>query len=80
VLPDIHPLLKDAGYEPYDVGVMGELDVRMTRSCLAASRWPRRWRRSGMAASTTRRSAGRYTRAEADDGVACAAVQLALEE
>jgi hypothetical protein len=29
-LPDIHPLLKDAGYEPYDVGVMGELDVRMT--------------------------------------------------
>ncbi len=30
VLPDIHPLLKDAGYDPYDVGVMGELDVRMT--------------------------------------------------
>jgi hypothetical protein len=30
LLPDIHPLLKDAGYEPYDVGVMGELDVRMT--------------------------------------------------
>jgi len=29
-LPDIHPLLKEAGYEPYDVGVMGELDVRMT--------------------------------------------------
>jgi hypothetical protein len=29
-LPDIHPLLKAAGYEPYDVGVMGELDVRMT--------------------------------------------------
>ena len=29
-LPDVHPLLKDAGYEPYDVGVMGELDVRMT--------------------------------------------------
>ena len=29
-LPDIHPMLKDAGYEPYDVGVMGELDVRMT--------------------------------------------------
>jgi hypothetical protein len=28
-LPDIHPLLKSAGYEPYDVGVMGELDVRM---------------------------------------------------
>ena len=29
-LPDIHPLLKDADYVPYDVGVMGELDVRMT--------------------------------------------------
>jgi hypothetical protein len=29
-LPDVHPLLKEAGYEPYDVGVMGELDVRMT--------------------------------------------------
>lgn len=27
-LPDIHPLL-DAEYSPYDVGVMGELDVRM---------------------------------------------------
>ncbi len=30
LLPDIHPMLKDAGYDPYDVGVMGELDVRMT--------------------------------------------------
>ena len=29
VLPDIHPMLTEAGYEPYDVGVMGELDVRM---------------------------------------------------
>jgi hypothetical protein len=29
-LPDIHPTLEAAGYEPYDVGVMGELDVRMT--------------------------------------------------
>jgi hypothetical protein len=28
-LPDIHPLLKSAGYTPYDVGIMGELDVRM---------------------------------------------------
>ena len=27
-LPDIHPLL-DAEYTPYDVGVMGELDVRI---------------------------------------------------
>jgi hypothetical protein len=29
-LPDIHPMLKTAGYVPYDIGVMGELDVRMT--------------------------------------------------
>lgn len=29
-LPDIHPTLESAGYVPYDVGVMGELDVRMT--------------------------------------------------
>jgi hypothetical protein len=27
-MPDVHPLL-DANYEPYDVGVMGQLDVRM---------------------------------------------------
>ena len=27
-LPDIHPLL-DADYTPYDIGVMGELDVRI---------------------------------------------------
>jgi hypothetical protein len=27
-LPDIHPLL-DASYAPYDIGVMGELDVRI---------------------------------------------------
>ncbi|MDE1156368.1 MAG: hypothetical protein PW735_11665 [Acidobacteriaceae bacterium] len=29
-LPDLHPALEQAGWEPYDVGVMGELDVRMT--------------------------------------------------
>ena len=29
-LPDFHPLLTEKGYVPYDVGVMGELDVRMT--------------------------------------------------
>jgi hypothetical protein len=29
-LPDIHPILLKGGWEPYDVGVMGELDVRMT--------------------------------------------------
>jgi len=28
-LPDLHPMLNEAGYAPYDVGVMGELDVRM---------------------------------------------------
>jgi hypothetical protein len=30
VMPDIHQLLIPAGYGPYDIGVMGELDVRMT--------------------------------------------------
>ena len=30
LLPDLHPMLSAAGYQPYDVGVMGELDVRMT--------------------------------------------------
>ena len=30
LMPDIHPMLSTAGYDPYDVGVMGELDVRMT--------------------------------------------------
>jgi len=29
-LPDIHSLLEGAGYAPYDIGVMGELDVRIT--------------------------------------------------
>jgi hypothetical protein len=29
-MPDIHPLIDAAGFEPYDVGVMGELDVRIT--------------------------------------------------
>ena len=29
-MPDIHPMLMEAGYEPYDIGVMGELDVRIT--------------------------------------------------
>jgi len=28
LLPDLHPLL-DSAYAPYDIGVMGELDVRM---------------------------------------------------
>ena len=30
LMPDIHPMLTAAGYEPYDIGVMGELDVRIT--------------------------------------------------
>ena len=29
-MPDVHPLLDAAGYAPYDIGVMGELDVRIT--------------------------------------------------
>jgi hypothetical protein len=30
LMPDVHPALEAAGYAPYDVGVMGELDVKMT--------------------------------------------------
>lgn len=30
IMPDVHALLTGAGYEPYDIGVMGELDVRIT--------------------------------------------------
>ncbi len=33
-MPDLHPLL-DAGWAPYDVGVMGALDVRMLAGALA---------------------------------------------
>ncbi|MEO7027979.1 MAG: hypothetical protein ABI147_01080, partial [Acidobacteriaceae bacterium] len=29
-MPDIHPLLEASGFVPYDIGVMGELDVRIT--------------------------------------------------
>jgi hypothetical protein len=29
LMPDIHPMLSAAGYEPYDIGVMGELDVKI---------------------------------------------------
>jgi hypothetical protein len=32
-MPDIHPLI-DAHYEPYDIGAMGELDVRMLTELL----------------------------------------------
>jgi len=34
-LPDIHPLLDANGYVPYDVGVMGELDVRILTEVFA---------------------------------------------
>ena len=45
-LPDLHPLL-DAGYAPYDVGAMGELDVRILAGTLgdktAAKKFARTW-------------------------------------
>jgi hypothetical protein len=45
-MPDIHPLLR-ARYKPYDVGVMGELDVRMlmqlTASDAEASQLASQW-------------------------------------
>ncbi len=62
-LPDIHPLI-DAEYQPYDMGVMGELDVRILTELFGGARWPRRWRRHGMAASTMRRSGRLRTPAE----------------
>ena len=33
-MPDIHPLI-DAEYAPYDIGVMGELDVRILTELFA---------------------------------------------
>jgi hypothetical protein len=33
-MPDVHPLL-DADYQPYDIGVMGELDVRILAELFA---------------------------------------------
>lgn len=45
-LPDVHPLL-DAAYEPYDLGVMGELDVEMMTSLFGgpelAKALPQQW-------------------------------------
>uniref|UniRef100_A0A7V4XQS4 Lipoprotein n=1 Tax=Acidobacterium capsulatum TaxID=33075 RepID=A0A7V4XQS4_9BACT len=45
-MPDIHPLIR-AHYKPYDVGVMGELDVRMLMQLAAsdaeASRLASQW-------------------------------------
>src|ERR1700753_2762958 len=35
-LPDIHPTLEGAGDEHYDVGVMGELGVKMTAELFGA--------------------------------------------
>lgn len=39
-LPDVHPLL-DAEYEPYDLGVMGELDVEMMTSLFGGAEMAR---------------------------------------
>ena len=80
-LPDIHPMLKDAGYEPYDVGVMGELDVRMTaelfwRASPGGGAGPGvGWRRVLCSATQQSDSGG-----EEHDCVDCDSVQLAVEE
>jgi hypothetical protein len=46
-MPDVHTLL-DAGYQPYDVGVMGELDVRILTELFggpdAAAMFTPQWR------------------------------------
>ncbi len=36
-MPDLHPLL-DADYEPYDIGVMGELDVKILTELFAGDK------------------------------------------
>ncbi len=58
-MPDVHPLL-DAAYEPYDVGAMGELDVRIFAEVLggrsAADRLSPAWQ-GGVYYAAQRRSA-----------------------
>ena len=59
MMPDVHPLL-DAEYEPYDVGAMGELDVRIFAGVLggksAAERLSPAWD-GGVYYAAQRRSA-----------------------
>ena len=58
-LPDLHPLL-DAEYEPYDIGLMGELDVRILTRLLggenASARLTPQWA-GGLYYAAQRRSA-----------------------
>jgi hypothetical protein len=55
-LPDIHPLI-DAEYTPYDIGVMGELDVRILTELFGGRDMAGRWLPRGMAASIMPHSA-----------------------
>ena len=58
-MPDVHPLL-DADYKPYDVGVMGELDVRILTELFGGARCGGPCSHpSGGVGSTTRCRAGR---------------------
>ncbi len=80
-LPDIHPLL-DAEYTPYDIGVMGELDVRILIELFGGREMAEalcsgvEWRRVLCGAAQI----GGDCRGEGVDGFAWAALLLAMEE
>ncbi len=78
-LPDVHPLL-DPEYAPYDVGVMGELDVRILAELFGgremADALTPAWD-GGVYYAAQRRSA---TGGEGIDGIAGAVLFVALEE
>ena len=80
-LPDIHPLL-DPEYTPYDVGVMGELDVRILIELFGgremADALSPAWN-GGVVLCRTAEVGGHRSR-EGVDGVAWADLLLAVEE
>ena len=80
-LPDIHPLM-DAEYTPYDMGVMGELDVRILAELFGGPEMA-----EALAPAVERRDllcgaaeVGGDGGGEGVDGVDWAAVLLAVEE
>ena len=80
-LPDIHPLM-DAEYTPYDIGVMGELDVRILTKLFGgremAEALAPAWNGGIYYAAQTK--VGGDCGGEGVDGFAWAAVLLAVEE
>ncbi len=80
-LPDIHPLL-DAEYTPYDVGVMGELDVRILTELFGGQEMAKAltpaWNGGHLLCGAA--EVGGDGGGEGVDGFAWAAVLLAVEE